>query len=72
MNIFEGFQKNVYFWGYYNAIVDIFGVITKLNYLGVISILLSALSRIGIFLGVVNFQLFFWYADIPNIFEGKQ
>ena len=38
--------------------MDIFGVITKLNYLGVISIHLSALSRIGIF--------FFWGGGVAK------
>ena len=59
-NIFQGFQRNEYVLGY-EEIVDIFGVITKLDYFGG-----HYFKFWGFFLrweycfGVLKFQIMFW------------
>ena len=70
-NIFGGFEKNEFFWGY-EDFVDIFfflgggggrGVITKLYYIGVISMhfrgfLLREWYKLEIFWGLLKFHFF--------------
>ena len=56
--------------------VDIFGVITKLNYIEVSflcilgSFLKVKVQNGGYFLGLVKFQIFFGVREIPDIFFG--
>ena len=57
-NIFGVFQKTEYFWGY-EDFVDIFGVITKLDYtmhFGVFSE--GQGTKLRIFFGLLKFQIF--------------
>ena len=73
-NIFGGFQKNEYFWGY-EDFVDIFGGSSR-NWanLRVISmhfrVFLRSRYRIGIFFGLLKFQIFFGVLKIPDVFWG--
>ena len=66
MNIFLGYED----------FVDIFGVITKLNYIEVSflcilgSFLKVKVQNGGYFLGLVKFQIFFGMREIPDIFFG--
>ena len=69
------FRKKNYFLGY-EDFVDIFGVITKLNYIEVSflcilgSFLKVKVQNGGYFLGLVKFQIFFGVREIPDIFWG--
>ena len=65
-NIFGGFQKNEYFWGY-EDFVDIFWVITKLDYIkGPFQCIFGSFLKVKVqngryFLGLLNFKSF-WVA----------
>ena len=65
-NIFGGFQKNKYFWGY-EDFVDIFLGHHKIGlYLGVISmhfrVVLKFMVQNGIFFGIAKIFKYFWGA----------
>ena len=69
-NIFGGFQKTEYFWGY-DDFVDIFGVITKLDYrMHFRSFLKVKVQNGGYFLGCLNFKYLFGVLEILDIFWG--
>ena len=74
VNIFLGFQKNNFFWGY-EDFVDIFlgssqnlTIFRGLCTLG--SFLKVNLQNRGYFLGLLKFQIFFGVLEIPDIFLG--
>ena len=62
-NIFGGFQKTEYFWGY-EDFVDIFwGVITKLDYTMHFRVFSEGQgTKWRIFFGLLKFQIFIWGA----------
>ena len=70
---FGGFQKNENFFGY-EEIVDIFGVITLLDwfvgsFLYILGPFLKARFRMGMFLGVTKIQIFIMECLILLIFS---
>ena len=74
-----GFQKNEYFFGY-EDFVDIFfwGGGSSQNWasLRVIAMHFRGFfkvkgTKLGYFLGLLRFQIFFWVLDIPDIFGGE-
>ena len=74
VNIFLGFQRNKYFFGY-EDFVDIFlgssqnlTIFRGLCTLG--SFLKVNLQNRGYFLGLLKFQIFFGVLEIPDIFLG--
>ena len=73
-NIFGGFEKNEYFWGY-KDFVDIFWGHHKIGLVwGSFQCLLGSFLRsrykIGIFFGLLKFQIFFGVLEIPEFFGG--
>ena len=76
-NIFWGFQKNEYFL-WYEGIVDIFWVITQLDYiLGSFLCIFWSFLKIkvqngGYFLGLLKFHIFFGMLEIPHFFGGDE
>ena len=70
-NIFGGFQKTEYFWGY-EDFVDIFWSHHKIGlYLEVISMhLRDKVKNEGYFFGCQNFKYLFGVLEISDIFWG--
>ena len=61
-NIFGGFQKTEYFWGY-EDFMDIFWVITKLDYTMHFRVFSEGQgTKWRIFFGLLKFQIFIWGA----------
>ena len=62
ISIFMGFQKTEYFWGY-EDFVDIFGVITKLDYTMHLRVFSEGQgTQWRIYFGLLKFQIFIWGA----------
>ena len=72
-NIFLGFKKNKYFWGY-EDFVDIFWgssqtwTIFKGHFNAFLGLFLRSRYRMGDMFWVAKFQIFFGVLEIPDIF----